>query len=115
MLAMLARQRQQPNVSAPGPGNFADSITRVSSVIPILQQAAMGFQPGSREWKIVHQAVGQLGKIGQSGQPGVGVQKTFLQDALMATLRNQILPAMLQSRRQSGPGAPAPSMPLPGA
>jgi hypothetical protein len=117
ILAALARGRQGPQISAPGPGNFADSITKIGMVIPLLQTASLGFQANSKEAKAVHNAIGQLMKIGgaQQGDANIGPQKTGLMDMLMATIRDSVMPQIMGAKQQAGPGAPMPSTPLPGA
>lgn len=125
-LAAFARSRMGPQVSAPGPGNQADSMALVMQAIQILKQAGMGLPPGNKLHGDVYKTISTLSRHigGPSAMgPGAGMQKTMLGDQLRRTVQNallsRILPQMGGGGQQGGQGgppqAPMPSTPLPGA
>ena len=120
-LAAFARSRMGPQVSAPGPGNMADSMTTLQQAIQLIQQAALGLPPGSPLHRDALRAASQLSRHlgGAAGMaPGAGVLKTSLGDQLRHTVRNMMLQRVLGMKGQ-GPGQgsnpPMPSTPLPGS
>lgn len=125
-MAAFARSRMGPQVSAPGPGNMADSMNMVIQAINILKQAGMGLQPGSRLHADVYRTISTLSRHlgGAAGiGPAAGMQKTMLGDQLRRTVQNQLLSrlqAMMAGKGGPGagggqPAAPMPSTPLPGS
>ena len=127
-MAAFARSRMGPQVSAPGPGNMADSMNMVIQAINILKQAGMGLPPGNRLHADIYRTISSLsrhlGGVAAIG-PAAGMQKTMLGDQLRRTVQNQLLSriqAMMAGK--GGPGAqggqpaatpPMPSTPLPGS
>jgi len=125
----MARNQMGPQVSAPGPGNMADAMTKIQQAIGTLQSALPGLPIGQKLHTDVNRAIGQLSRHlgGQAGMgPAAGVQKTNLMDQLRETMRNMMLHRILSQQGQAKPGegqgAPAgpappgmPSTPLPGA
>jgi hypothetical protein len=121
-----------PQVSAPGPGNMADSGMLLQQAIQLIQQAALGLQPGSPLHRDALRAASQLSRHlgGGAGMgPAVGVQKTMIGDQLRRTVQNQLLQRLFGQQKQGGggqgggqqpqmggaPQAPMPSTPLPGS
>jgi hypothetical protein len=128
-MAAFARSKMGPQISAPGPGNAADSMSLIMGAINMLKQAGMGLQPGTRIHGDVYQTIQRLSKhIGGAGAmgPAAGVQKTMLGDQLRRTVQNQLL-SRIQGMMggKGGPGAtggqsavqspPMPATPLPGS
>jgi hypothetical protein len=125
-MAAFARSRMGPQVSAPGPGNQADSLNLIISAINTLKQAGLGLQPGSKIHSDVFRTISQLSRhLGGAGAmgPAAGIQKTMLGDQLRRTIQNQLLSRvqgmMGQGKPGGGPGGgappPMPSTPLPGS
>lgn len=111
-----------PQVSAPGPGNQADSMNLVIQAIQILKQAGMGLPPGNKLHADVYKTISTLSRHlgGAAGiGPAVGIQKTMLGDQLKRTVQNALLSRILpqggQGQGGGPPQAPMPSTPLPGA
>lgn len=119
MIAALARQSQGPQTSAPGPGNQADAMNKLLQAIQLIQQAAIGLQPGTPLWKEANRAAGTLGKHLPQGTPTAGVQLTGMRDLLRQIMQNSFLPQIMkQMQGAGGPGPqqpPMPSTPLPGS
>jgi hypothetical protein len=133
ILAALAnQQRPGPRVSAPGPGDQANSMTLLMQAVGLIQHALPGLQPGTPMHQDALRAVTRLSRHvpAGAGQPSAGVQRTQLQDLLQNLLKNALLSRiMTQQRPQGGAGpeggppggggpggpAPMPSTPLPGA
>ena len=133
MLAAMARSRQGPQVSAPGGGDTANSMTMIMNAISMIQQALPGLPAGSQIHRDVVRAISSLSRHAQqASQTSAGVQKTQLQDMLRSTLRNALLHQIMgqqQGGQGGGPGGgpggppgggpggapPMPSTPLPGA
>ena len=126
-MAAFARSRMGPQISAPGPGNQADSLNLIMLAINQLKQAGMGLQPGSKlhadVYKVISQLSRHLGGPAAMG-PAAGVQKTMLGDQLRRTIQNQLLSRvqgmMGGQGRPGGQGGapqqpPMPSTPLPGS
>ena len=116
-----------PQVSAPGPGNQADSMAKVIQAINLLKMAGLGLQPGDKLHTDVYQTINRLSRHlgGVAGMaPAAGVQKTMLGDQLKDTVKNMLLSRILGGQGQGGgqgaPGGgggaspPMPSTPLPG-
>jgi hypothetical protein len=112
-----------PQVSAPGPGNMADSMNMIIQAINLLKQAGMGLQPGDKLHSDVYKTIQNLSKhLGGAGGlgPAVGVQKTMLGDQMRRTVQNQLLSRIQGMMGQGGQGGgagapPMPSTPLPGS
>ena len=131
VLAGIANRQRGPQVSAPGPGDSANSMTQIMQAVAILSQALPGLAPGTPIQQDVLKATQRLSKHVQQGQPTAGVQKTSLMDQIAALAKNAILQMIMSQQRQGGPGgggqggqggppgamaqAPMPSTPLPGA
>jgi hypothetical protein len=127
-LAAFARSKMGAQVSAPGPGNQADSMNMIIQAIQMLKQAGLGLQPGSKLHSDVFRTISQLSKHmgGAAGMgPAVGIQKTMIGDQLKRTIQNALLQKILGGKGQGGQpgqaggggagGAPMPSTPLPGS
>jgi hypothetical protein len=128
MLAAMSRQNQGPQISAPGPGNQADSMNLLQTAIGLIQQAAMGLQPGSPLHRDALQSASRLSRHlgGAAGMaPGAGIQKTSLGDQLKRTVQQMMLQRIMAQKGGAGgagggggggqPPAPMPSTPLPGS
>lgn len=110
-----------PQVSAPGPGNQADSMAKIIQAINLLKMAGLGLQPGDKLHSDVYNTIQRLSKHlgGVAGMaPAAGVQKTMLGDQMKDTVKNMLLARIMGQQGQSGPppggGPPMPSTPLPG-
>lgn len=125
VLAALARRNQQPNVSAPGQGDFAKGLMMLKSAVDMLQAALPSLPAGSQQHKDAIKALGGLSKHLPQGAPAAGVQQTQLGDMLRNTVRNALMQRIMASQQGGGgagggpPGggqqAPPPSTPMPGA
>lgn len=126
ILAALSRQQTSPQISAPGPGNNANSMTMIQNALGLIQQALPGLPQGSPIHSAALKAATQLSRHMAQGAPTAGVQQTQLMDLLRSTMRNAILQKIMgqQGQQQQNMGAPAgpiggaapmPSTPLPGA
>lgn len=131
ILAALARRQRGMQVSAPGPGDQANSIVMLMQAVGMIQQALPGLQPGTPMHRDALQAASRLSRHANQGQPTAGVQQTHLQDLLRNVMRNGLLQRIMQQMgsqgpRQGGPAGtnpiqaasaapPMPSTPLPGA
>jgi hypothetical protein len=117
-----------PQVSTPGPGNQADASMLLQQAVQLIQQAALGLEPGSQLHRDALRAATQLSRHlgGGAGMgPAVGVQKTMLGDQMKRTIQNQLLQRLFgqkpgggrpgQTPSPGGQGAPMPSTPLPGS
>jgi hypothetical protein len=127
-LISAARSRMGPQVSAPGPGNQADSMAKVIQAINLLKLAGLGLQPGDRLHTDVYNTINRLSRHlgGVAGMaPAAGVQKTMLGDQMKDTIKNMLLSRIMGGQQGPGgaggggpgPGAqapPMPSTPLPG-
>ena len=119
----MARGNQGPQISAPGPGNQADSMNLLQQAIGLIQQAAMGLQPGSPLHRDALQSASRLSRHlgGAAGMaPAAGIQKTQLGDQLRRTVQQMMLHRIMGMKGQQGggggqPPAPMPSTPLPGS
>lgn len=124
-LAAFARSKMGPQVSAPGPGNQADSMNLVIQAIQFLKQAGVGLPPGNKLHADIYKSISQLSRhLGGAAGMGMstGIQKTALGDQLKRTIQNALLSKIVgqggQGQGQGGggpPQAPMPSTPLPGA
>lgn len=127
-MAAFARSRMGPQISTPGPGNQADSSMLLQQAVQLIQQAALGLEPGSQLHRDALRAATQLSRhLGGAGGMGaaVGVQKTMLGDQMKRTVQNQLLQRLFGQGKPpgggqpgqppGGGGAPMPSTPLPGA
>jgi hypothetical protein len=127
ILAALANRQRGPQVSAPGPGDEASSMTMVQHAIGLLSKALPGLQPGTPIQQDVLRATQRLSKHVAQGAPSAGMQKTHLTDMLASLAKNFVLQNIMgqQTGQQGGgqqggpPGAmaqaPMPSTPLPGS
>jgi len=127
-LISMARNRMGPQVSAPGPGNQADSMAKVIQAINLLKMAGLGLQPGDKLHTDVYQTINRLSRHlgGVAGMaPAAGVQKTMLGDQMKDTIKNMLLSRILGGQQgpggaggggpgQGGASPPMPSTPLPG-
>jgi hypothetical protein len=127
-LAAFARSKMGAQVSAPGPGNQADSMNMIIQAIQMLKQAGLGLQPGSKIHSDVFRTISQLSRhLGGAAAmgPAVGIQKTMIGDQLKRTIQNALLQKILGGQGTGGQpgqaggggagGAPMPSTPMPGA
>lgn len=123
-LAAFARSKMGAQVSAPGPGNQADSMNLIIQAIQTLKQAGLGLQPGSKLHSDVFRTISQLSRhLGGAGGmgPAVGIQKTMIGDQLKRTIQNALLQRIMgggqggQGQGGGPPQAPMPSTPLPGS
>jgi hypothetical protein len=122
---MIARSRQGPQPSAPGPGDQAGSMNKLLQAVQMIQQAAMGLPPGSPLHRDALKAATNLSRHLPQGAPTAGVQMTGLKDLINQVMQSGFLQNIMQQRggQGGGPGgaagpaqqAPMPSMPLPGA
>lgn len=128
VLAALANRQRGPQVSAPGPGDEASSMTMVQHAIGLLSKALPGLAPGTPIQQDVLRATQRLSKHVAQGAPPAGMQKTHLMDMLGSLAKNFVLQNIMGQQQQGGPGgaggggaagapppAPMPSTPLPGA
>jgi hypothetical protein len=135
VLAALANRQRSPQVSAPGPGDAASSMTMVQHAIGLLSQALPGLQAGTPIQQDVLRATQRLSKHVSGGSPSAGMQKTHLMDMLASLAKNFILSNIMNQQQQGGAGgaggasqppgrsaipgamaqAPMPSTPLPGS
>src|ERR1700729_3629866 len=115
-LISAARSRMGPQVSAPGPGNQADSMAKVIQAINLLKLAGLGLQPGDRLHTDVYNTINRLSRHlgGVAGMaPAAGVQKTMLGDQMKDTIKNMLLSRIMGG--QQGPGGAGGGGPGPGA
>jgi hypothetical protein len=130
ILASLANRQRGPQVSAPGPGDNASSISLVQHAIGLLSKALPGLQPGTPIQQDVLKATQRLSKHVSQGAPSAGLQRTQLMDMLGSLAKNFILQNIMGQQSQQGGGAapgpgagaggggaqpPMPSTPLPGS
>jgi hypothetical protein len=108
---------------------MADSGMLLQQAIQLIQQAALGLQPGSPLHRDALKAATQLSRhLGgaTSMGPAMGVQKTMLGDQMKRTVQNMLLQRLFGQQGQGGGGrpgqnpnmgggAPMPSTPLPGS
>ena len=118
-LIAQARNRMGPQMSAPGPGNQANSMAQIIQAINLLKMAGLGLQPGDKLHSDVYNTIQRLSKHlgGLAGMaPAAGVQKTMLGDQMRDTVKQMLLSRVLGAQQQKGaPGQPPmPSTPLPG-
>lgn len=127
-LISAARSRMGPQVSAPGPGNQADSMAKVMQAINLLKLAGLGLQPGDKLHTDVYNTINRLSRHlgGVAGMaPAAGVQKTMLGDQMRDTVKNMLLSRIMGGQQGGGAGGggppggggaspPMPSTPLPG-
>ena len=81
-LAMIAKSRQGPGPSAPGPGDSSNAMSKLLQAVQLIQQAAMGLPPGSRLHQHALRAAQNLSRDLPQGQPTAGVQMTGIKDLL---------------------------------
>lgn len=123
VLAGIAAKQRAQQVSAPGPGDTAQSMSMVSQAVSLLQQAMTGFTAGSPQHRDVLRAISSLSRHMAQGQPTAGQQRTQLQDMMQNMVKNALLSRIMQQQRggQGGAGgadqaqAPMPATPTPGA
>jgi hypothetical protein len=124
MLAALGRQQAGAQLSAPGPGNQADSLMKLRTAIGMMQDALTGLPAGSQQHRDVLRALQQLSRHLPQGESTAGVERTQLGDMLRNVVRNSLLQRIMANQGQGGGAggggggqapAPMPSMPLPGA
>jgi hypothetical protein len=121
---MIARARQGPQPSAPGPGDGANAMSKLMQAVQLIQQAALGLPPGSPLHKDAMRAVTTMSRHLPQGAPTAGVQMTGLRDLMRSVMQSGFLQNIMQQRGgQGAPGGggggaqqpPIPSLPLPGA
>ena len=130
VLAAIANRQRGPQPSAPGPGDQASSMTMLMQAIGMMQNALPGLQPGTPVQQDALKAIQRLSRHVPQGAPGVGQQKTHLEDLLKNLVKNALLQKLMGQQQQKQPGggsgqpgglpgamaqAPAPSTPLPGS
>lgn len=113
-MAMLGRRQMGMQPSIPGPGQQANAISTIMTLLPALKHAYMGLVPGSREHKVFGRVIQDLDRlVPQMGQgTGVGTQQSVLSMLMQNLKGSPILQAL-----GTGGGQPqaGPSTPLPGA
>lgn len=120
-LAAFARSKMGPQISAPGPGNQADSMVLIQQAIQTLKQAGLGLPPGNKLHADIYKSISTLSRhLGGPAAmgPAAGVQKTHLGDQLKQTVQSALLSQIMGQQKpgQGGqPPPPMPSTPLPGA
>ena len=133
LLAALAQRQGQPQISIPGQGDQASSMTMVMNAVGMLSQALPGLM-GSPLHAEVAGIISRLGKrVNRNAAPTIGVQRTQLDGLRQALGRNALLAMLMQQQQAQGgqqggqpggqdqgvpPGAapsPMPSTPFPGA
>lgn len=124
-MAALAARSRQPQVSAPGPGNAADSLMLLKQAVDLIQQALPGLGAGTEQHTAAIDAIRRLSRHMPQGGPVAGVQQTQLHDQLRSLARNAMLQQIMQNRGVGAPGgppggapggaAPMPSPAMPGA
>lgn len=128
----MTQAMQGPQVTAPGPGNFADALVKIHGAMEVISGALQALV-GTPHFKSVLGALHQLQKVvGQAagGTAMAGVMQTQAGDMGQAASRNAAaarIAQMMGGQQQSGPGgapagpntpmptAPLPSTALPGA
>jgi hypothetical protein len=124
ILAALQRSSQGPQVSAPGPGNMADSLSKLKIAIDLMQNALQGLPVGSQPYQDTLRALERLSRhLPQTGMAQGGQQQTVLMDLLRRGKQNPMLQALAglmgagggQGQGGGGSAPPMPSTPLPGA
>lgn len=131
LIASLAQRQNQPQVSMPGQGDQAASMTLIAQALGMLEKAQPGLGAGSKMHTEVARMVHTLSRMVGKNQPTLGVQKTNLMDQIQQLGRNALLFQLMQQQgqgqgggqpgqgEQAGPPgampAPMPSTPLPGA
>jgi hypothetical protein len=126
----MVRNQQNPQVSAPGPGNTANSMNQLLMAIQAIQQAVQGLQPGTPLHRDALKAATSLSRHLPQGAPTAGVQLTGMRDLMQQIMRSPFMAQIMQQLSGGGGGrggqpggpagaqpnmAPMPSMPLPGA
>jgi hypothetical protein len=124
ILAALQRSAQGPQVSAAGPGNMADALSKLKIAVDLMQSAIQGLPPGSQPYQDTLRALERLARhLPQEGAQ-TGQQQTILMDLLRRGKQNPMLQAIAgvfggagggPQGQGAGPAPPMPSTPLPGA
>ena len=103
-------------------GNQADSMNKLIQAVKLIQQAALGLEPGSPLHKDALNAAQRMSRHLPQGAPTAGVQMTGMRDLFRQIMQGSFLANIMGQRGQGGPQgaapggqAPMPSMPLPGA
>lgn len=132
ILNALVRRGQGPQVSAPGPGDSANSQLLVMEALGYLKQAVPGLPSNSPMLRDVSRAINSLSRHVPQGAPSAGVQQTHMQDQIKEIAKNTLFQRLIAQQQPTpglGPGhpagpsplgggmaqAPMPSTPLPGA
>lgn len=128
ILAGLARQATGPQVSAPGPGNMADSLGKLKIAIDLMQSALAGLPAGGQQHKDVLRSLQTLSRHLPQVGAQQGLQQTHLIDLLRRGQQNPLLQSLAgllggggggggggPGGGPQGPQPPMPSTPLPGA
>ena len=117
-MAAMARRQGAPGVSAPGPGNTADSMGLLQTAYGLIQQALPGFQAGTPQHTSILRVMQLLSRHMGQGAGTEATQKVQLMDLMREGARNAVQQQMLRMQQQGGnqgPQAPMPSTALPGA
>jgi hypothetical protein len=120
VLAALQRQLRGPRVSAPGPGNTADSLGKLKIAIDLMQLSLNGFEEGTPQRKDIERSLEDLRRhLPEMGNQS-GLEQTHLIDLLRRQRQNPVLQAisgLLDGGKDGGRKGqpPNPSTPLPGA
>jgi hypothetical protein len=119
VLAAIAGRQRGPQVSAPGPGDQASSMTMLMQAIGLMQQALPGLQVGTPVQQDALKAVQRLSKHLPQGAPSAGQQRTHLEDLLRNIVKNALLQRIMGQQKPQqgggGPDQPAGPSPVPGA
>lgn len=117
ILAALQRSRNQPQPTAPGPGDQGDALMKVKQAMEMLH-AALPALSGTPIYVQITKFLGHADKAVPQGAPAAGVQQTFHKDIGRQMAKNWLMQQVAQNQGgaggQQGAGA-MPSTPLPGA
>ena len=116
ILAALQRQVRGPQVSAPGPGNMADSLGKLKIAIDLMQMSLSGFETESKQHGDILTALDTLrAHLPEQGNAS-GLEETHLKDLLKRQKQNPVMQAISGlMNNKKGASPPMPSTPLPGA
>ena len=119
LIASLAQRQNQPQVSAPGMGDQAASMTLVAQALGMLEKALPGLGAGSKQHTEVSRMIHGMSRMVGRTQPTLGVQKTNMMDQMQQLGKNALLFQLMQQQQQKGgqpdQGGPAGPSPIPGA
>jgi len=119
-MAAFIQGQNQPQVSAPGPGNQADGMMNLQMIVSWLSKIAPSLEgtPAQAEiFRTLERLTRMISK--QGGGAPLGVQQTQLGDMMRQTQQNalaqQIMGKIAGNQAAQPPNAPPPSTPFPGA